>query len=289
MNPFKFIKRGIAFYQKTKPRPLNINHIEFQPNTLLKGKTVVITGGTSGIGYAIAKLFLQSGAHVIITGRNSSKLNQSVRKLVDETDGTCEGIEMDNCDIKGMEHKINDLIKSISPRKINILVNNAGIGKGASFPMTSEEDWNKTLETNLKGTYFLSQIIAKYFIRNNIEGNILNISSSSGIRPANSPYMASKWGIRGLTLGMAKALAPHGIIVNGIAPGPTATPMLARGLENPELKTSPIGRFIRPEEIAGMALVLVSELGRSIVGDTVFMTGGVGLTTFDDISYDFNI
>ena len=122
---------------------------------------------------------------------------------------------------------------------------------------------------------------------NNIGGNILNITSSSSLRPANSAYGLSKWGMRGFTEGLAKSLAPYGITVNALAPGPTATSMLNKdwkeGIQHPGL----LGRHIMPEEIGNMAVVLVSDMGRSIIGDTIYMTGGCGLLTTDDIPCKF--
>lgn len=121
-----------------------------------------------------------------------------------------------------------------------------------------------------------------------IKGNILNIASSSSLRPAVSAYTLSKWGIRGLTLGLAKTLAPYGITVNGVAPGPTATPMLMKGdRHNITHDGLPAGRYALPEEIANMALFLVSDMGRMVVGDIVYMTGGAALLTFEDMTYTF--
>ena len=128
----------------------------------------------------------------------------------------------------------------------------------------------------------------KYMKENKVEGNILNVGSSSCLRPATSAYTLSKWGIRGLTLGLAKSLAPYGITVNGIAPGPTATPMLLEDSQsNITNNSNPIGRYVLPEEIANMAVVLVSSMGRTIVGDMIYMTGGAGIITYDDINYSF--
>ena len=125
-------------------------------------------------------------------------------------------------------------------------------------------------------------------VANNIRGNILNIASASSLRPADSPYIVSKWGIRGLTLGLAKSLGKYGITVNAIAPGPTATPMMIKeGQTNLELDRIPLGRYIMPEEIANMAVILVSDMGRSIMGDIVYMTGGAGILTYDDVNYGF--
>lgn len=144
------------------------------------------------------------------------------------------------------------------------------------------------MATNLKSVFFLSKWVACHMIRNKIRGNILNIASSSSLRPANSAYMISKWGVRGLTEGLAKMLVTHGIVVNGIAPGPTATPMLGkRDYSDVGLESSPIGRYALPEEIASMALFLAGPQGRLIVGDIVYMTGGAGIIEQNDVDYTF--
>lgn len=175
--------------------------------------------------------------------------------------------------------------KGIAP--IDILVNNAGVNfKG--MPNATEDEYDKVLDTNLKGVFFLSQMFGKYMVTNGIKGNILNIASSSSLRPADSAYTLSKWGIRGLTLGLAKSLAKYGITVNGIAPGPTATPMMIKdGQTDMSLGRLPLGRYIMPEEISNMAVLLVSDMGRSIMGDIIYMTGGAGILTYDDVPYSF--
>ena len=100
--------------------------------------------------------------------------------------------------------------------------------------------------------------------------------------------MLSKWGIRGLTMGLAKVLIPHGIVVNGVAPGPTSTPMLREDDDSDmPLATNPTGRWGHPVEIANMAVILVSDMSRLIVGDIIYMTGGAGLITQDDINFTF--
>ena len=123
--------------------------------------------------------------------------------------------------------------------------------------------------------------MAKYMVRNKIKGHILNISSSSALRPAWSPYNISKWGVDGFTRGLADELIKYGIIVNAIGPGPTATPMLVNdtsegGLYHP---TNPSGRFLLPSEVAHLAVFMVSDYGNMIVGDTYYITGGAGTIT----------
>ena len=263
-------------------RKFVVNNITLSQNTLLDGRCALITGGTSGIGYCIAETFLKSGASVIITGRHEVKLNQALEKLKRSSMVTdrVSGIVMDISDISSMASKF------MSIERVDMLVNNAGILSN-SIPSVSEKEFDNVINTNLKGAYFLSQLVAERMIESKIEGNILNICSSSSLRPAISPYTLSKWGLRGFTIGLAKSLAPHGITVNGLAPGPTATPMLIKDNTDNylELKTSPIGRYLLPEEIANLALVLVSPLGRGVVGDIIYCTGGCGTITYEDMDY----
>ena len=254
----------------------------------LDDRKALVTGGSSGIGYAIAKSFLANGADVVLCGRNEEKLENSKKKLCTELKSDNSRIDILVLDISKVEDMKKKLLAYLSKDniRIDIFVNNAGINGGDLFPNTREEDYDRILETNLKGMYFISQEIANYMIHNEISGNILNITSSSALRPAISPYIISKWGERGLTLGMAKKYLPYGIVVNGLAPGPTLTPMSKKDAENDlNLAYSPAGRYAAPEEIGNLATVLVSSMGRMIVGDTIYATGGAGVITFDDMSY----
>ena len=187
-----------------------------------------------------------------------------------------------------MEEKWKDALQYSRTNRIDIVVNNAGV-LGTSFGRTTEEDYEMVMQTNLRGTYFLSQIAAHYMKDNGIQGNILNVASSSSLRPAASVYTLSKWGIRGLTKGMARVLTKYGITVNGIAPGPTATPMLQKEMKGDSLyhPKSLTGRYATPEEIANLAVVLVSGMGRMIVGDIIYATGGAGIVTNEDMNFSF--
>lgn len=282
------IKKGLKVIFAKRPIYTTANIVTIPHNELLKGRVALITGGTSGIGLAIAKLFLASGASVCITGRNEERLSKAcsdLRSLSNSGEDKIQCSVLDNKDISSFPSKIEQIIAMAG--KIDILVNNAGV-LGASLPNAQEEEYDAVLDTNLKGVFFLSQLIGKYMKENNIHGNILNIASSSSLRPAASAYTISKWGVRGLTLGLAKSLAPYGIVVNGVAPGPTATPMLMKGNRtNITHDKIPAGRYAMPEEIANMALFLVSDMGRMVLGDIVYMTGGAGLLTYDDMTYTF--
>lgn len=252
----EYLKRGLRFIIKGVPvRNITSTIVTLAPNELLKNRCALITGGTSGIGFCIAKAFLDSGATVIITGRNDEKLKASCEKLADSYKDRIFGIVLDNTKVNTFEQAFHSAISLVGGRTIDILVNNAGI-LGGHIRTTSVTEYDNVMNTNLRGVFFLSQLFGKYMKEKGIEGNILNIASSSSLRPAVSAYTLSKWGIRGLTLGLARAFAPYGITVNGIAPGQTATPMLlkdtSKGLENNTI----LGRYALPEEIANMAVVL---------------------------------
>ena len=127
----------------------------------------------------------------------------------------------------------------------------------------------------------MCQAVGKYMIENKIRGHILNVSSSSALRPAWTPYQMSKWAIRGFTMGLADTLLPYGIIVNAIAPGQVATSMLGKNeTDSIDNRSTPIGRYAEPDEIANLATFMVSNMGEMIVGDTFYITGGSGTISY---------
>ena len=281
-NILRIVRKGFREILRYSPIKKSIPTPIFQ-GELLKNRVALITGGTSGIGYAIANDFIKNGACVIITGRNISKINNTIKKLREENNcSEIYGFELDNSKIDKMEDIFNSIISKIGKKKIDILVNNAGIINKTSFWNATEEDFDNVININLKGTYFLTKIIAKYMVDNKIEGNILNISSSSSVRPALTSYHLAKWGIRAFTKGLAKELSPKNIVVNSIAPGPTATDMLLNGDDNINRPSSPIRRYATPEEIASLSVILVSDLARMVDGDTLMATGGCGNLTYED-------
>jgi len=285
----RYIKRAAQYIISGQPQVvLRPQVVSLGVNSLLEGKCALITGGTSGIGYAIAKAFVEAGAVVIITSRSLERAQSVAKKIAKMTgrEDCISGVEMDVAHIVDFPEKISDITQKIPDGQIDILVNNAGTD-GGDISSTTEEEYDRVMDTNLKSVFFLSKAFASYMIDNGIKGNILNVASSSSLRPARSAYQLSKWGVRALTLGLAKSFAKYDIVVNGIAPGPTATPMLKASTDDIYLANSPIGRYILPDEIASVAVMLVSGIGRSIVGDTIYMTGGAGLLTLDDANYNF--
>ncbi len=246
---------------------------------LLKGRRVLITGGTSGIGRAMAEAFLRSGAEVIVTGRNAERIASSVAAFKSER---VNGLLLDSTRVETFTAKIDECAEKFGIP--DILVNNAGIIQCKKFGDTEKDNYDLIMETNLRGSYFLSQELANRWKKIGTKANILNIGSSSSLRPGNSPYVLSKWGMRAITIGLAKELIKHNIVVNGIAPGPTSTSLFvgdgAHGINWPK---SPTGRLVTEEEIANLATVLISDLGRMVVGDMLFVTGGAGVITVDDL------
>ena len=244
---------------------------------ILKGKIALITGGNSGIGFAIAKKFIDEGAKVIIAGTNEDKLKRCTDEL--STDKV-RSIVIDVTNVASMKKKISDALTLFEEHRIDILVNSAGIPDKSGFLETSETEYDAVMNVNMKGTFFMSQTMARYMIESNIKGHILNLASSSSKRPAWNAYQISKWGVRGFTVGLADTLIEHGIVVNAIAPGPVATPFM--GIEdgdNYSLEHQPTHRYAYPSEIAELAAFMVSDFGNLIVGDTYFISGGSGVTT----------
>lgn len=289
MSIKSFLSRTYRYLVKGVPvNNVTTNIVELAPNQLLANRIALVTGGTTGIGFEIAKSFLKAGAKVVITGRDMGRINKACSSLKKTTgcDGIA-GLALNNLDIDNFPNKIEEVRTFFG--SIDILVNNAGILTYDTISTENEGQYDKVLDTNLKGPFFLSQQVGKYMIENNIKGNILNVGSSSCLRPALSAYTLSKWGIRGLTLGLAKGLAPYGITVNGIAPGQTLTEMVPNHdkIDNIYRENIPLGRYIMPIEIANMAVILVSEMGRAIMGDIVYMTGGAGILTYEDITNKF--
>lgn len=265
------------------------NIVNLSPNELLKGRCALITGGTSGIGYSIAEAFIKAGGFVVITGRNKDKIQTACNALNTHVhvNKKAVGFVMDITKTSEIANSFDLILQIIPSHKIDILVNCAGVMGSFGIANADEDMFQKVMDTNLKGPFFLSGIVGKYMRDNGIEGNILNICSSSSVRPANSAYGISKWGLRCFTLGLAKSLLPYGITVNGLAPGPTATPMILKDPKRGIGRQGLMGRQIMPEEIANMAVVLVSGIGKTVIGDVVYMTTGCGIITYDDIPCEF--
>lgn len=257
------------FYPKLhKKTPVIINDVDF--GHILEGKECLVTGGSSGIGLAIAKKMIACGAKVTIIGRDPEKTRKVAQEL------GCDFLLLDLTDTHAL---ISTVSEYIADKRIEILVNSAGVTDKEPWLEKTPENFDMVMNTNLKASYFMCQTIAKHMLEKEIQGHILNVSSSSSMRPSWGPYQLSKRAMNGMTLAFAKRLAPKGITVNGLAPGVTLTPMASNFVEDTENLAyyNPLRRAETPEEIANLAVFLTSNLGTSIVGDTVMITGGSGI------------
>lgn len=268
------IKSLIKRYVKAMT-PINVvvNNVTLSPNELLQKKTAIVTGASRGIGKAIAKTMINSGATVIALGRNMDTLNKTKDEF--NSDKYIPYI----CDVADVEHIDNhfETICSLAPGgNIDILVNCAGVKNGNDerfFDFTPEE-FDYVVDTNLRATFFWCQIVAKHMIDKKIRGHIVNVISIKGFIGEASPYSVSKWGITSLTKGLARKLAPEGIIVNGLAPGGTKTDMAHLEDDSMLHLATPSMRLADPNEMANMVLFLASDLGNNIVGDVIISDGG---------------
>lgn len=244
---------------------------------LLAGKTALVVGGSGGIGKAVAKAFLKNGANIVVAGTRREKVD----RVAAELGGNAAGVVVNLAAPETFAAVVGEAAGCFGG--IDILVNSAGVhtedpSMGGFLGFTVEE-YDRILDINLRGVYFMTQAAAKRMIADKVEhGHILNISSSAGNEPAWSPYRVSKWGLKGITEGMAASLVRHGITVNAIAPGSTATPLL--GVEEGDSISADdnrLGRLAMPEEIAEFAVMLASPLADMVVGDTLYVSGGRGV------------
>lgn len=247
-------------------------------NEVLKGKNILVTGGGSGIGLAIAKKCASCGANILITGRNAEKLEHAVAEIGRER---CGFLIWDISNIADINKRLEEC-QLILGGEINILINNAGVAPSKFWGNVDEEEWDKIYSTNLKGLFFLTQAIVKVW-KNKPQDDyrkIINISSQGGFVGATYPYRMVKWDIRGLTEGLGKQLIKDRIIVNGIAPGVVKTAMQSFSLhqgDNLYTNQNLIERVILPDEIAELALFLISDVSNAIVGQTIVCDGGYTL------------
>ena len=246
---------------------------------MVEGKIALVVGG-GGIGEAIASALLENGASIIITGRNQEKLDIVRQRIIgNKGNSDIDTVELDTTNVSQIEGAIQHAWSIHG--KINILVYSAGIHGSDPFGAVSEATWDAVINTNLKGMYFVNQAVANLMIQNNIHGHILNVGSASCAKPGWTPYEISKSAVRSLTLGFADKLIKHDIVVNSIAPGPVATSLLGLDGENLSWPGNPTGRVATPEEIANIAVMMVSSTGDLIVGDTFFVSGGSGTICID--------
>jgi NAD(P)-dependent dehydrogenase (short-subunit alcohol dehydrogenase family) len=265
-NAIKYIKQGGVVYTTVQ----QVNH-----GNILQGRKALITGGSSGFGYAIAKKFLSEGAVVVITGRDKNKLEKALKDLNSEN---VYGLLWDISDVSIIKDKLVEAVKILNG--LDVVINNAGIYTPKNWKQIEDNDWDSILGTNLKGLFFMCQAEAKYLINEKSASikKIINITSIAGIKSGFEPYSASKWGANGITRGLAKELIKDNIIVNGIAPGNAVTkinPLFPKNVENNAFCHQHLTeRFVLVEEIAELSTFLASDAANSIVGQIIAVDGG---------------
>ncbi len=254
----------------------------------LKGKNVLVTGATSGIGQAIAAYFAIEGANVALNYRNNpDKLDDTkelIDKMCDEVRG-CGGkelpVEADVSEEADIIRMCNEVIEKLG--SLDILINNAGIQTASPSHKLETSDFDKVIQVNLRGAYLCAREAIKHFMQRGNGGIIINVSSVHQIipRPEYVSYSISKGGMENMTKTLALEYAPHGIRVNAIAPGATATPINSWS-DDPQKRKEieshiPMGRAGTPEEMAAITAFLASDDAAYITGQTLFVDGGLTL------------
>jgi 3-oxoacyl-[acyl-carrier protein] reductase len=242
-----------------------------------KDKRVIVTGGTKGLGKAIALSFARKGAWVAVNYSSDDKSASNTETELKSLTASALLLKADVSSISEVEKMISNVLNQWE--HVDILVNNAGIIKDKLLMFLNEDDWDQVLDTNLKGTYLCSKAIIKTMIAQRF-GRIINITSPSAItgRAGQTNYSASKGGIISFTKSLSKEMARLGITVNAVCPGVISTPMT----ENFDQKTKetflnmiPMGKFGQPEDIAHAVLFLASEKAGYITGQVVTVDGGL--------------
>lgn len=256
----------------------------------VKGKTTLVTGGSRGIGEMIAAAFLAQGAKVYISSRKADVCDATAKRLSEMSGGECISLP---ADLSGLE-SITAFAEQLSEResKLDVLINNAGVSWGAPLDEFPEAGWDKVMDTNVKGIFFLTQKLLPLLRASaspEAPARVINIGSIDGILTPvfdNYSYGASKAAVHHLTRQLAAHLIKQHIIVNAIAPGPFPTWMLSTGVgfggktEGDGVdwdavgKINPSGRVGELEDIAGLAIFLSSRAGAYVVGETIACDGG---------------
>ena len=243
----------------------------------LKGKVALVTGGSRGIGRAICLRLAGAGSFVAVNyARNEGAARQTLR-LIEETGGEAEALRFDVADHKAATETIAALIKRKG--RIDILVNNAGESRDGLLVRMKEPDWDRVIDTNLKGAFNCSRAVA-YTMMKQRSGRIINVSSIVALsgNAGQANYSASKAGLVGLTKSLARELAPRAICVNAVAPGLIDTDMTSALTEEQRekiLEEIPLSRLGTPDDVAGVVLFLASDEAGYITGQVIGVNGGL--------------
>jgi 3-oxoacyl-[acyl-carrier protein] reductase len=242
----------------------------------LNGKVAVVTGGSRGIGYAVASALVREGAALTLCGRDRVALEKVAAEL--ETRGAqVLGVKADVTESAEVDRVIEACLERFGA--LNILVNNAGITRDNLLLRMKDAEWDAVLDTNLKGVFYCTRAALRPMLKQR-GGRIINLTSVVGVmgNPGQANYAAAKAGIIGLTKATAKEVASRGITVNTVAPGFVETDMthaLDPDLQGRIRSQIPLGRFATPEEVAELVVFLASDRAAYITGQVIHINGGL--------------
>jgi glucose 1-dehydrogenase len=246
----------------------------------LKGKVAVVTGGNSGIGKAIVLALARQAANVVIDYVCHPDATEALEKQVAALGDQAIGVEADVSKVADLQRLINAAVQKFG--RLDVMVNNAGVETRTSVLDTTEEQYERVLEINLKSAFFGTQLAARQMIKQGGGGRVINITSvhEDWPMPGNTAYCLSKGGMRMLTRTAGVELAPHNILVVGVGPGAVATPINLSTMKDPTLMKKldtaiPLGRMARPEEIAAVVAFLAGDGASYITATTIFADGGI--------------
>ena len=249
----------------------------------LDGQVAIVTGASSGLGAHFAETLAKAGAKVAIGARRVDRLAALAEKIAD-SDGRALPIELDVTDAGSVAEAIRIAEEELGP--ISVLVNNAGIPSAGRAIEMAEDEWDRVLDTNLKGAWLMAREVGRHMVEHETAGRIVNISSIIGVSTAAKrvlAYSVSKAGLVSLTKTMALELADKGICVNAIAPGYIETELNSGFLQSPagqRIATRvPIGRFGVTGDLDGVLLLLAGPAARYITGSVFTVDGGLSLST----------
>ncbi|HEX4245064.1 MAG TPA: glucose 1-dehydrogenase [Acidimicrobiales bacterium] len=246
----------------------------------LKGKVAIVTGGNSGIGKAVVLALAEQGANVVIDYVFNEQATEDLEKQIIALGDQAIGVDADVSKVADIQMLIDKAVEAMG--RVDIMVNNAGIETRTSVLETTEAQYEKVMEINLKSAFFGTQIAAKQMIAQGGGGRIINMTSvhEDWPMPGNAAYCLSKGGMRMLTRQAGVELGPHNIQVVGVGPGAVATPINASTMADPaKMKTLdaaiPLGRMAQPEEIASVVAFLAGAGASYLTATTIFADGGI--------------